>query len=158
MAKTVDMARAPEGFVRVGAVADAAYFLLEKGNVMHGKLLGVYQREDKRAKSGFTKFFQLELLTPCKVREGRGEDVEVRAGEVGEIVNFNYNPKTLVLEPLCKEIMQGAAYNVFAPCLGKINLQNNNTMWNIDVSVQQVRKPKDQEPDFDGGDAAPAGE
>jgi hypothetical protein len=156
--KTSSMTQAPRGFARVGAVADVPYFLLEKGNVVHGKLLGVYQRDDARAKSGITKFFQIELLAPCKVREGRGEDVKVRMGEVGEIINLNYNPKTQPLEPLCKEILSGALYDVFAPCLGKMNLLNKNTMWNFDVSVSQVRKAREQEPDFEDGAAEPAGE
>ena len=158
MASTEKMVRAPEGYARIGAVADVPYFLLEKGNVAHGTLLGVYTRDDKRAASGKTKFFQIELLAPCKVREGRGEDVEVRTAEVGEIVNLNYNPKTKELEPLCREILGGAAYEVFAPCLGKMNLQNGNTMWNFDVSVNQVRKARAEEPDFGDGVAEAAGE
>jgi hypothetical protein len=155
---TGNMVRAPEGFARIGAVADVPYFLLETGNVVHGKLLGIYQRPDKRAANGQTKFYQVELLSPCKVREGKGEDVEVRQGAVGEIINLNYNPKTKELEPLCKEILAGALYEVFAPCLGKMNLANGNTMWNFDVSVNQVRAGRSVEPDFEGGAADTAGE
>jgi hypothetical protein len=150
--------QAPEGFARIGAVADVPYFLLEEGNVVHGKLLGCYQREDKRSMTGVTKFYQVELLAPCRVREGRGEDVEVRQGEVGEIVNLNFNPKTKELEPLCKEILAGAAYEVFAPCLGKMSLANGNTMWNFDVSVNQLRKARVEEPDFEEKTSKTAGE
>lgn len=158
------LARAPEGFVRVGAVADAPFFALEPGNVMHGKLLGFYERDDKRSKTGKSNFYQLELISTCKVREGRGEDAKVRQGQPGEIVNFNHNPKTKVLEPLCKEILAGALYEVYAPCLKKIALANGNTMWNIDVHVHMVRMAtplEDQAPDFEGGDEVgdvPAGE
>lgn len=150
--------KAPQGFVRIGAVADAPYFLLEAGNVVHGKLLGIFKRPDKRSKAedGMSKFYQVELLSPCKVREGRGDDVEVREGAVGEIINLNYNPKTKELEPLCQEMLAGALYEVYAPCLGKIELANTNTMWNFDVSVKQIRKAKEQGPDFSDGPAAEA--
>jgi hypothetical protein len=153
------MVRAPEGFVRVGAVANVPYFLLEEGNVVQGHLLGIYVRDDKRSATGKTKFFQVELTASCKVREGRGEDVEVREAVAGEIINLNFNPKTMVLEEKCEEMLRGALYDVFAPLLGKVKLLNGNTMWNFDVSVKQVRPPKEQGPDFaDDGAAAPAGE
>lgn len=144
----VGMARAPEGFVRVGAVADAPWFVLETGNVLQGKLLGVFTREDKRSKTGKSKFFQVELSEPCRVREGRGEDAIIREGVSGEIVNLNYTPLTKMLEDNCREILAGAEYDVYAPVGKKKDLANGNTMWLIDTHVKQLKKARVEESDF----------
>lgn len=156
------VARAPEGFVRVGSVADAPWFVLEEGNILHGKLLGVYDREDKRSKTGRSKFFQVEIFAACKVRSGRGEDAKVSLGRPGMVVNLNYTPLTKVLEDFSKKILTGGEYNVYAPCGKKKDLANGNTMWLIDTHVQVVREPaalEDQQPDFEDSDeAAAAGE
>jgi len=146
-------AQPPAGYVRIGSVADAPWFVLEEGNILNGKLLGVYDREDKRAKSGRSKFFQVELFAACKVRSGRGEDAKVSLGRIGQIVNLNYTPLTKVLEGYCKKILTGGEYNVYAPCGKKKDLANGNTMWLIDPFVQVIREPvalDDQEPDFEG--------
>jgi hypothetical protein len=153
--------KVPSGFVRVGSVADAPWFILENGNTLQGKLLGVFTRDDKRAKSGKSKFFQVQLSAPCKLRSGRGEDVKVYEGTSGTIVNLNITPLTRCLEDFCAKILRGGEYNVFAPCGEKKPLANGNDMWLIDTHVQVVREPEaleDQEPDFGGDAAAPAGE
>jgi hypothetical protein len=145
----------PAGFVRIGAVADAPWFVLEDGNTIHGKLLGVYDREDKRSKTGRSKFFQVELISTCKVRAGRGEEAKVSLGRPGTVVNLNYTPLTKVLETFSQKILTGGEYNVYAPCGRKKELANGNTMWLIDVHVQVVREPEplaDQEPDFGSDD------
>jgi hypothetical protein len=146
------MLQAPAGFVRVGSVADAPWFVLEEGNILHGKLLGVYEREDKRSKTGRSKFFQVELFAACKVRAGRGEDAVVSLGRPGMIANLNVTPLTKVLEDFSKKILTGGEYNVYAPCGRKKDLANGNTMWLIDTHVQVVREPsplEDQGPDFE---------
>lgn len=157
------VAQVPAGFVRVGSVADAPFFVLEENNIIHGKLLGCYERDDKRSKTGRSKFFQVELISPCKVRSGRGEDAKVSVARSGTVVNLNYTPLTKVLEDFSKKILTGGEYEVYAPCGKKKELANGNTMWLIDTHVHVVREPAplaDQEPDFEGasGAAAAAGE
>jgi hypothetical protein len=151
----------PSGFVRVGSVADAPWFVLEDGNILHGKLLGCYDREDKRSKTGRSKFFQVELFAACKVRAGRGEDAKVSLGRPGIVVNVNYTPLTKVLEDFSKKILTGGEYEVYAPCGKKKDLANGNTMWLIDTHVRVVREPEsleDQEPDFGDDTSQAAGE
>jgi hypothetical protein len=152
-------AQVPSGFVRVGSVADAPFFVLEDGNIIHGKLLGCYEREDKRAATGRSKFFQLELISACKARSGRGEEAKVAVARPGTVVNLNYTPLTKTLEGFAKKILTGGEYNVYAPCGKKKELGNGHTMWLIDVHVQVVREPtplEDQEPDFGSDDASQA--
>jgi hypothetical protein len=154
---SVGMARVPEKFVRIGAVADVPWVALEHGNTVQGNLLGLFTRQDDRAKSGRSQFFQVELTAPCKVREGRGEDVEFRQAVAGEIVNLNHNPRTAAMEPFCREILAGAKYEVFILNDGLMDLKNGNTMWNFDVHAHQVRKADEQELDVVGGGDAGAG-
>ena len=146
------MARAPEGFVRVGSVADVPWVALEEGNVVQGHLLGLYTRDDDRSKTGKSQFFQIELTAPCQVREGRGEDATVRQALAGEIVNLNHNPRTAAMDPYCRELLAGAKYDVYVVNNGLMPLKNGNTMWNFDVSARQLRKPDEQELDSVGGD------
>lgn len=153
--------QAPAGYVRVGSVADAPWFVLEEGNILNGKLLGLFDREDKRSKTGRSKFFQVELLAACKVRAGRGEDAKVFIARIGTVANLNYTPLTKCLEEFSRNILTGGEYNVYAPCGPKKDLANGNTMWLIDTHVQVVRGPTplaDQEPDFGDEAAAAAGE
>ena len=145
------MARAPEGFVRVGSVADVPWVALEEGNVAQGHLLGLYTRDDDRSKTGKSQFFQIELTAPCQVREGRGEDATVRQALAGEIVNLNHNPRTAAMDPYCRELLAGAKYDVYVLNQGLMELKNGNTMWNFDVSARQLRKPVEQELDVGGG-------
>jgi hypothetical protein len=46
---------------RVGSSANAPWWHLKNGNALYGRLLNVYERPDERAKSGKSKFFQIEL-------------------------------------------------------------------------------------------------
>ena len=156
----VGMARPPEGFVRIGSVADVPWAALEEGNIVQGHLLGLYVRDDDRAKTGKSQFFQIELTAPCTVREGRGEDVNIRQAVVGEIVNLNHNPRTAAMDPFCKELLAGAKYDVHVVNHGLMELKNGNTMWNFDVGARQLRKPDEQELDDVGpevGEGASAG-
>ena len=155
------VAQVPSGFVRIGSVADAPFFVLEDGNIIHGKLLGCYDREDKRAATGRSKFFQVELISACKARSGRGEDAKVAVARPGTIVNLNYTPLTKELEDFARKILTGGEYKVYAPCGKKKELGNGHSMWIIDVHVQVVKEPtplKDQAPDFEDSAAEAAGE
>lgn len=142
-------------------MADAPWFVLEPGNIIHGQLLGIYDREDKRAKSGRSKFFQVQLITACKVRSGRGEDAVQALARVGAIVNLNYTPLTAPLKEFCAKIMRGGEYEVYATVGDKKELANGNTMWLIDTHVRVVKDPtapEAEQPDFEGGAAEAAGE
>jgi len=142
MAKSVgSIVRAPEGFVSLTSVADAPWVELKAGNVVQGKLLGMYDREDKRnKKTGRSNFFQILLSAPCSVRVGRGEKVQITTAKAGDVVSLNHNPHTAKLEPACDKILKGAEYQVFVKIEGKINLQNGNTMWNMPPYARCTRE------------------
>ena len=153
------MVRAPEGFRRIGSVADAPWFNIKPGNVLRGVLDGCYERDDSRSKTGKSKFFQFVLLEPAEVRQGRGEDAKVVQAPAGAVVSVNFTPKTKPLEDYIPEIVRGAEYQVWIGCGKKLTLHNGNSMWDLDVRVNQTKvvSADAEEPDFDGSDDA-AGE
>lgn len=150
----VNKATPPAGFVRVGSVANAPWFNLQAGNTCHGVLQNVYERPDERAKSGRSKFFQIELLSPALCREGKGDDAAVREFPAGTIVNLNHGPKSKELEKFVPEIMRGAVYHVWAHVEGeKFKIARGQTMWPLDVQVQLVTPARATEDvDFEEGD------
>jgi hypothetical protein len=149
----------PSKYHRLGSVANAPYFNLVQGNSFEGKLLGVFERVNERAKSDTkqsptVKFFQIELLTAAEVKEGKGEEATVKQAEPGTIINLNCSTKTADLLPCAEEIKHGAEYNVFVHCGKKMKLANQNTMWDITVGIEQVKAPtaSASAPDFDDSD------
>jgi len=152
----------PSKYRRLGNVANAPYFNLAQGNSFEGKLLGVYERVNERAKGdkdqpATVKFFQLELLTAAEVTEGKGDARTIKQADPGTVINLNCSVKTDVLIPCALEIKNGAEYNVFIHCGKKITLENKNTMWDVTVGVDQVKAPtiteSTSEPDFDDDDS-----
>jgi hypothetical protein len=136
--------RAPSGFRDLGSVQAEAWFALQEGNVMEGKLLGMYQmRDDRSKKPGAQKnFFQIEVTKPGTVaRYGTGEEAEERVAPVGAVLNLNYGVKTQVLESLIPNILNNAVYHVWIHCGKKLDLRNKNTMWNIQCKSLQVKAP-----------------
>jgi len=148
-----DMARAPEGFRRMGSVTAECWFSLEEGNNIRGKLLGIYDREDKRnKKTGRSEFYQVELSLPCRCRYGKGEKAEVKMAPAGIIVNLNCNTKTEVLKDLIPDIVRGAEFEVNVYCGKKIDLGNGNTMWNMTPSSRLLKAAAVDAPDFGDGE------
>ena len=136
--------RAPSGFRDLGSVQAEAWFALQEGNVMEGKLLGMYQMLDTRAKKAGTmkNFFQIEVTKSGTVaRYGTGEQAVEQVAPVGAILNLNYGVKTQVLETLLPNILNNAIYHVWIHCGKKIPLKNQNTMWNIQCKSLQVKAP-----------------
>jgi len=146
--------RAPEGFRRVGSVANAGWFNMKKvGNILQGVLEGMYQRKDEQNPKGQSKFFQIRLSADCEVRMGRGEEAQITMAKAGEYVNLNYGPKTKDLEDYIPQIMQGATFEIYGVVAGdKIKLTGGRTMHNFEVFTNMTVAPKakDDEPDFDG--------
>jgi len=145
--------RPPEGMARVGSVANAPWFHLEKGNVLHGTLVNMFDRPDERAKSGRSKFFQVQLLAPAKCRYGRGKQAKVNTAPVGQVVNLNYGPKTKEFEKFVPEIIKGAEFEIWCHVEDdKFEIGKGQTMWPIDVRAMQTKAVsiRDDEPDFDG--------
>lgn len=138
-ALTQNMARPPEGFRRVGSVANAPWFNLRKDNVLFGVLENMYERPDERTTSGTSNFFQVKLLQPCECRAGRGEDAKVVVAPAGAVVNLNYGPKTKELAKLVPEILKGAEYQVWAACGEKFKISKGRTMWDLDVQVNMTK-------------------
>jgi hypothetical protein len=149
---TASLARPPEGFHRVGSVTAACWFSLEVGNTLRGKLLGIYERDDKRSKTGKSEFFQVLLTDSTRGRFGTGEKAEVREAEAGLIVNMNCNTKTSSLKTLIGDIHNGAEYEIYVVCNKKIELKNGNTMWDIETFTLQLRPPRAAEADFGSSD------
>jgi hypothetical protein len=146
-----NIARLPEGFTRLGSVTAEAWFALQKGNVMRGKLLGVFERADKRAKSGKSEFFQIELTDSTEARYGRGQKAVIKTAASGATVNFNCGPKSSALKDLMADIRRGAEFEVYVQVGEKIDLQNGNTMWDMVVGSNMLRAPKAlEEVDFAG--------
>ena len=152
-----EMVRAPEGFRRVGSVANAPWFNLKKGNQMIRVLENVYERNDERVpkeKGGKSRFFQVKLLEATECRAGRAEDAKIIRVEAGQVINLNYGPKTKDLEKLVPEIMRGAEYQVWIYVQGdKFKISGGRTMWDLDVQsklTQAATALDDDEPDFDG--------
>ena len=148
--------RAPEGFRRVGSASNAPWFHLAEGNQMQGLLINVFERPDERTESKTSKFFQVELLTPTKVREGKGEKATVVEAAAGTIVNLNCNAKTQEFEALIPEIVRGAEYQVFVHVGKKFAISKGRMMWDITAAVKLVKPAlsTDQSPDFSDDDAA----
>lgn len=160
-AKHDGMVRAPDGFRRVGSVANAPWFNLKKGNTLLGILENVYERPDERVKTkdgspGKSKFFQVKLLEPCECRSGRGEDAKMVKAEAGSVVNLNYGPKTKGLEDLVPSILAGAEYQVWVSCGDKFKISGGRTMWDLDVNQKLIKAEPAlaEEPDFEGADEA----
>lgn len=162
----------PRGMARVGSVANAPWWHLKNGNALYGKLLNIYERPDERAKSGKSKFFQVELCQysdpdsgevrdsyfdasgdrPTEVRIGRGKGATFEQAKPGTIINLNYGPKTKDFEPFIEQIMRGAEFMVLCVINGeKFEIKNAQTMWPIETFAEMTRAPKSlDEPDFDG--------
>jgi len=157
-----DSARRHDQMARVGSVSNAPWFHLKAQNLCHGYLENVYQRPDERSKTGTSKFFQIELLEPCEVREGRGKEAKVRVAKAGTIVNLNYGPKTKELEQFVSVILRGGQVEVSCFIEGeKFAIGKGQTMWPMDVRAEMTRPPQVKaEEDVDFGDdddeAAPA--
>jgi hypothetical protein len=149
-----NLARAPDGFRRLGSVTAACWFALQPGNIIRGKLLGLYERDDKRNKvTGKSEFFQVALTAPTTGRFGTGEKAEDREAEAGLVVNLNCNTKTAIYKDLITDINNGAEYEIYARCGEKLDLKNGNTMWDITTFSKQTKAPKAVtavEPDFSG--------
>jgi hypothetical protein len=151
------MVRAPEGFRRVGSVANAPWFNLKKGNTLRGILENMYERVDERVpkeKGGKSKFFQVKLLEGCECRAGRGEEAKIVRAEAGTVVNLNYGPKTMGLADLVPAIQAGAEYEVWVGVGEKFKISGGRTMWDLDVQQKIVKAAPaladDDSPDFDG--------
>ena len=154
---------APEGFRRLGSVANAGWFDMKTiGNTLAGALEGMYERKDDLNPKKVSNFFQVRITAPCQVRMGRAEDAQIVEAKAGDYVNLNYGPKTKDLEKLIADISLGATYEVFGVVAGeKIKLTGGRTMHNFEVFTKMTRAPQaldDSEPDFSGSsdDAANA--
>jgi hypothetical protein len=144
--------RAPEGFRDLGSVTAEAWFNLATGNVLQGKLLGMYEMKDERSEkpNAMKNFFQVQVTEPgCLGRYGKGEEVEVKEAPVGAILNLNYGVKTKVLETLLPDLKNNAQYLVWVHCGDKIKVGKVNTMWVITCKSKMLKAPTAApEPDF----------
>ena len=129
----------PSGYRRRSAVTDAPWFTNKVGNVAHGKLCGRFMMtgvEPPRA------YYQVELLAPCTVTVGRGDDAEEQQAAAGDVINVGENFKIKVLRDIeIPELNAGAEYNVWIDIQKKIKLKGGKTMWVIDVASKRTKGP-----------------
>lgn len=149
-------ALAPEGFRRTGTANAVGWFNMSKvGNVLSGKLLGIYTRKDQLRPDGMSKFFQVQINQDCEVRVERGEDARLEVAKPGQVVNVNYGPKTKGWEVYNADIRRGAEYEVWASVVGeKVKIGGGRSMHQLEAFDRMVRPPTEQadEADFEGGD------
>lgn len=132
-------AGAPAGYRRRSSVSDASWVATQQGNICNGKILGRHAMQQTPVRY----YYQIELLRPCKVRVGRGEDAEIEEAPAGEVVNLNETYQIGVLKEIeIPEILAGAEYNVWVEFKNKIKVAGGaRTMWNVDVSSVQTKAP-----------------
>ena len=144
--------REPEGFRRLGCVANAGWFNMRKaGNVLQGTLEGMYDRKDDLRPEKKSSFFQIKLMQPCEVRMGTGEEARLVEAKEGDYVNLNYGQHTNLLEPFIPLIARGAEFGVWGKVLGeKIKLPGGRARHDFELFAKPIKAPfsDDDEPTF----------
>jgi hypothetical protein len=132
------MEDAPAGFRQATSESNAPWVAGDKGNVCFGKVLGRYPMNVQPPRW----YYQIELLAPCKVRVGKGEDAEITDAAVGDIVNLNENYRVGVLkEIVIPEVLAGAEWRVWVKFRDKQKIGGGKTMWDIVIKTNQDKPP-----------------
>lgn len=151
----------PEGFQRSGSANAVGWFNQGKiGNVLSGKLSGMFERKDalRKDSGGTSNFFQVQIDRECEVRAERGDEAKMVTAKPGDYVNVNYGPKTKVWEEFITDIKHGAEYAVFGTIAGsKIKITAGRQMHNFEVFHKMVRPPMEQEDDLGEALREPSG-
>ena len=149
----------PAGMQRSGSANAVGWWdQATAGNVLSGRLVGMFQRKDvlRQDQGGTSKFFQVEIDAPCQVRAERGTEAHMVQANAGDVVNVNYGPKTKPWEDFVADVKRGAEYVVWAnPAGKKIKIAGGRSMHDIDARHKMVTPPTDV-PEF--ADDADAGE
>ena len=150
--------QAPAGMQRSGSANAVGWWVQSKqGNVLSGKLVGMFKRKDQLRQEGSSKFFQVEIDQPTTVRVERGTEAHEEEAKPGDIVNVNYGPKTAPWADFQSDLKRGAEYVVWARAAGrKIKITAGRTMHDIDARHKMVTPPADV-PEFADDDPAEAG-
>jgi hypothetical protein len=136
----------PEGFQRSTSANAAGWFNMSLvGNILSGKLTGMFTRKDGMRVEGTSKFFQVQIDKPCQVRAERGEEAKYVDAQPGDFVNVNYGPKTKPWEDFVADIKNGAEYAVFGVILGgKLKIGGGRNMHNFDTGHKVIVPPREQ--------------
>lgn len=143
----------PEGFKRSGSANAVGWFNQAKiGNILSGRLLGMFTRKDQLRPDGTSNFFQVQVDQPCEARAERGEDAKMVDAKAGDVVNVNYGPKTKPWENFENNIQRGAVYQVYGVIAGsKLKIGGGRTMHNFDTYDKMISAPMaTDDTDFDG--------
>ncbi len=133
---------APAGFRRVNSVTDAPWVKGQEDNVVFGKLINRYGMQGQTLPGSSNHYYQIELLEPCLVTKGKGDDAEVVEAAAGDIVNLGENKQIASLKDVViPEINAGAEYQVWLKFKNKIKISGGRTMWNIEVHSKSLRAP-----------------
>jgi hypothetical protein len=137
--------QAPAGMQRSGSANAVGWWIQSKdGNVLSGKLLGMFSRKDVLRQEGSSKFFQVEIDKPTTVRVERGIEAHEEEANPGDIVNVNFGPKTAPWADFQGDLKRGAVYAVWAYAFGrKVKISAGRSMHDIDARHNMVTPPAD---------------
>jgi hypothetical protein len=153
---------APVGFRRVNSVSDAPWVKGQEDNVVFGKLINRYAMQGQQLPGSSNHYYQIELLEPCTVTKGKGDDAEIMEAAAGDVVNLGENKQIASLKDVViPEINAGAEYQAWIKFKNKIKISGGRTMWMIDIHSKKLRAPTSvvlalpPETDSEGADANP---
>lgn len=133
---------APAGFRRVNSVTDAPWVKGVEGNVVHGKLINRYMMQGQVLDGSSGAYYQIELLKPCKVTKGKGDDAEVIEAAAGDVVNLGETKQIASLKDIVvPEVNAGAEYELWINFKNKIKISGGRTMWNTEVHSKRLKAP-----------------
>jgi hypothetical protein len=137
----------PEGFQQSGSANAVGWFDMNTiGNVLSGKLTGMYIRKDSLRTEGTSNFFQVLIDKVCQVRAERGEDAKIVTANPGDYVNVNYGPKTKAWESFISQIVAGAVYAVYGIIAGdKMKIGGGKKMHNFVAGHKMLVAPPEQD-------------
>ena len=140
----------PDGFnINAGRERGDGWIVKEEGNIVQGRLLGRQTYTSNRGKT--RAFYQIQLQKPCQCEvenpdfndeadedDDNSSRLREKLGE-GKIVNIDEFKK---LEDLAKYTTDGGVYDVWFAIVGKVDIGDDQTMWQIQgPRLRVVTKP-----------------
>lgn len=148
----------PDGFTSANPIGEGIWWKPKTGEVVRGKMLGVFQRNkvNKQGKRGW--FFQIELTAPANGVKGRKDEKEEVEAKPGDIISVDMREGLKGLYPIAKDA--GAKYEVYIKAVEKIDLDEGNTFWRFAVGHRVISgkpNPTAVVPEEPKGERAPYG-
>jgi len=128
---------APSGFRRLSAVQDAPWVHFQEGNVVHGDLLGRYIMQTDPPRP----YYQVELIAPCTVRIGKGDEAEISQAPKGSVVNLGETFQLSCYKESAAEVNAGAKVEVWCAVKRKVKREGGKTLWILDPQAKRLKAP-----------------